>query len=63
MNYSYVPQKFTEKMPIYSNICPICRSNNSFPLINMIGSTRICNICKNIFKPKISGYKEVVVER
>lgn len=63
MNYSYVPQKVIEKWPIYSNICPMCGSNNSFPLMNMVGSPRFCNNCKNNFKPQISRYKEVVVER
>lgn len=65
MNYSYIPQKIIEKLPIYSNkqICPNCGSNNSFPLMNMIGSIRFCNKCKNTFKPQIFGYKEIVVEK
>lgn len=65
MNYFYIPQKIIEKRPIYSNnqICPNCGSNNSYPLMNMVGSSRFCNKCKNTFKPQISGYKEVVVEK
>lgn len=63
MNYSYVRQKFIEKRPIYVNICPICGSNDSFPIMNMVGSLRFSNKCKNNFKPQISGYKEVVVEK
>jgi hypothetical protein len=64
MNYSYVPNKIIKNLPIYSNnqICPNCGSNNSYPLMNMVGSPRFCNKCKKTFKPQISGYKEVVVE-
>ncbi len=65
MDYSYIPQKNCKKQPIYSSnqICPNCRSNDSFPLINMLGSSRFCNNCKNTFKPQISGYKDVIEEK
>jgi hypothetical protein len=65
MNYSYIPQKFIEKQIVYSKnqICPICASNNSFPLMNSVGSSRYCNNCKNTFDAQIVGYKEVVVEK
>jgi hypothetical protein len=65
MNYSYIPQKFVEVRPIYSNnqICPKCGSNNSYPVMNMVGSLRRCNKCNNTFKPQISGYKKVIVEK
>lgn len=63
MNYSYIPQKTIEKQPIYCNNCSICNSNNTYPLMNMIGSHRHCNNCKGTFKPQISGYKEVIVEK
>ncbi len=65
MNYSYIPQKFIQQLPIYSanQICPTCGSNNSYPLMNMIGSPRGCNKCHNTFKPKISNYEKVVVEK
>lgn len=65
MNYSYIPQKIMVKQPIYSNnqICPKCGSNVSFPLMNMIGSLRMCNKCNNKFTPQISEYKEVIVEK
>lgn len=65
MNYSYLPQKSIEKQPIYSTnqLCPMCGSNDTFPLLNMVGSPRNCNKCNNTFKPHISGYKEVVREK
>jgi hypothetical protein len=65
MNYYYIPQKFVMKQPVYSNnqICPICNSNNSYPIINMIGSPRHCNNCKNTFNAQISRYEEVIVEK
>jgi hypothetical protein len=65
MNYSYIPQKFVEVRPIYSNnqICPNCGSNNSYPLANMMSSPRRCNKCNDIFNPQISGYKKVIVEK
>lgn len=65
MNYSYISQKIKEKRPIYSNnqICPKCGSNNSFPIMNCIGSSRYCHKCKNTFNPQISGYEEVIVEK
>jgi|688.fasta_scaffold275161_2 hypothetical protein len=65
MNYSYIPQKFIENRPVYSNnqICPNCASNNSYPLMNMVGSLRYCNKCKNTFTPQISRYEKVVVEK
>ena len=65
MNYSYIPQKFIENRPIYSNkqICPNCGSNNSYALINIVASSRCCNKCKNIFNPQISRYETVVVEK
>ena len=57
LNYSFISQKIKEKQPIYSNnqICPKCGSNHSYPTMNMIGSPRYCNNCKNIFYPQISG--------
>lgn len=63
MNYSYIPQKFREKQPIYNNACLICGSNNTFPLMNMVGSCRYCNNCKNEFNPQIVGYNEVIIEK
>ena len=56
MNYSYIPQKIVEKQPMYSNnqICPKCGSNDTFPFLNMVGSLRNCNKCKNTFNPQIS---------
>ncbi len=65
MNYSYIPQKIIVKQPIYSNnqICPKCGSNDSFPILNMVGSPKMCNKCKSTFKPQISEYKEVIVEK
>jgi hypothetical protein len=65
MNYSYIPQKFIENRPIYykNQICPNCNSNNSYPLMNMVGSPRCCNKCNNIYKPLISRYEKVVVEK
>lgn len=65
MHYSYIPQKVIEKRPIYSNkqICPNCGSNNSYPLMNMVGSPRCCNYCKNTFKPQICSYETIVVEK
>jgi NAD-dependent SIR2 family protein deacetylase len=58
-----VPFKVVEKYPIYSHECLKCRSNNSFPLMNMIDSIRKCNNCQNTFQPKIVEYKEHVVEK
>jgi transposase-like protein len=65
MNYSYIPQKRIIKEVIYSDIqlCPNCNSNNSFPIMNMVGSPRYCNDCNYTFNPLISGYKEVIVEK
>lgn len=65
MNYSYIPQKIKKTQPIYSNnqIYPKCGSNNSHPKMNMVGSPRFCNKCKNTFNPQISGYKEVIIEK
>ena len=65
MNYSYIPQKTIETRPIYSTnqICPNCGLSNSFPLFNMVGSLRYCNKCKNTFKPQISRYEKVAVEK
>jgi hypothetical protein len=65
MNYSYIPQKIIEKQPIYSSnqICPKCGSSDTFPFLNMVGSPRNCNKCKNTFNPQISGYKEVIKEK
>jgi transposase len=65
MNYSFVPQKVTEKQPMYFNtqICPKCGSSASFPTMNMIGSPRFCNKCKITFNAQISGYNEVTVEK
>ena len=65
MNYSYIPQKIIKKQPIYSDnqICPKCKSNVTFPILNMIGSTRRCNKCGNTFIPQISGYKNVITEK
>ena len=63
MNYSYIPQKFIENRPIYNQICTNCGSNNSYPLMNMVGSSRYCNKCKNTFTPQISRYEKVVVEK
>jgi hypothetical protein len=65
MNYSNIPQKIIENRPIYYNnqICPNCGLSDSFPLMNMVGSSRYCNKCKNTFKPQIYGYKKVVVEK
>lgn len=65
INYSFIPTKVIEKQPVFNDIqvCPNCKSTNSYPLMNMPGSTRYCNQCKNTFKPPIIGYKEYVVER
>ncbi len=65
MNYSFIPQKVIKKEPVYSfdTPCSKCNSNNSFPVMNMPGSSRQCLTCNNIFKPKIIGYQEYVVEK
>ncbi len=65
MQYSFVPQKVMEKQPIYDKnpTCPICWSTDSFPTMNMYGSSRRCNRCQHIFPHKIVGYKNVIVEK
>lgn len=65
MNYSYIPQKYVEYQPVYSNNqpCPRCRSNATYPLMNMVGSSRICDKCKCTFEPQIIRYETVVVEK
>jgi len=73
MNYSYIPQKFIEYRPVYSNnyICPNCGSNSiplasiagSLKYMDMVGSARYCTKCKNKFNPPISRYEKVVVEK
>lgn len=65
MNYSYIPEIIKETLPIYSNnqTCPDCMSDDTFPLMNMIGSSRYCNKCKNTFNPQISRYTEVIVKK
>ena len=61
MNYSHynTTPRFIEKLPLYSNIqiCPTCGSNDSCPLMNMVGSVRYCNNkkCMNMFNPQLSG--------
>jgi hypothetical protein len=65
MNYSYIPQKIVQKLPIYSENpqCPKCESNKSYPFMNMHGSTRVCYICNNHFSNTIIGYKDQLVEK
>ena len=65
MNYSFVPKKIITKQPIYSNnqICPNCGSKDTFPHLNMVGSSRHCNKCNDTFNPQISGYKEMITEK
>ena len=66
MDWSPVPQKIIEKRPIYEQVvaCPKCSSTNTFPFLNMVGSTRICNNCKHRgFTPRIIGYNDVLVEK
>ena len=63
MNYATVPQKILIKTPIYENTCIYCKSSNTYPLMNMIGSNRKCNNCKNLFQPKISGYNSQMIEK
>ena len=46
-----------------NQICPKCGSNDTFPFLNMVGSLRNCNKCKNTFNPQISGYKDVIKEK
>jgi hypothetical protein len=64
MNYSFLPQKVVDKIPIISEenqTCPTCNAKNkSFPLFNMHGSIRYCTVCKETFDPQITGYKEVI---
>ena len=65
-SWAPIPQKVIEKQPIYEQIvaCPNCSSTNTFPIMNMIWSPRLCNICKHQgFKPRIIGYKDVLVEK
>ena len=65
-NWASVPQKVIEKQPIYevNPMCPMCSATNSFPIMNMIGSIRRCNVCKyNNIKPRIIGYNDVLVEK
>jgi len=63
LSFSYIPQKVIEKNPVYSNICTNCGSNNTFPLWNMVGATRHCNLCNNKFTPLILKYEERIVEK
>lgn len=65
MNYSFIPQKTIERLPILKHIqiCPNCGSTKSFPLWNCVDSPRQCKTCKNEFSPIFIGYKDVIVEK
>jgi len=65
MNYSFLPEKVTVTRPIYAmhHVCPRCASTKSVPLMNMEGSLRHCDTCKQTFKPRIVGYKKEIVEK
>jgi hypothetical protein len=65
MNYQYIPQKVTEKYPVYDacQVCSTCGSTNSYPMLNMVGSPRMCRDCGANFKPQIDHYKEKEVEQ
>lgn len=63
MNYSFIPQKVVEMIPNYSNNCPNCNSINTFPLMNMTSSQRVCGKCDFMFYPTIIGYRKNIVEK
>ena len=56
LGYSFLPKK--EPFPIYmeNQPCDKCGSTKSWPIYNMIGSSRQCSNCEHIFEPKIIGY-------
>jgi hypothetical protein len=49
------------KSPIYSDDCPKCKSSKTFPIMNVVGSPRMCTICNYYFNPTITGYNTVIV--
>lgn len=66
MNYSYIPQKVIERIPVYSNKtnCPHCGSDGTFySLTNTYGAPLTCNKCKTTFNRKIIGYNQQIVEK
>lgn len=65
MNCSFIPQKVTERRPIYADkqVCNVCKSTDNFPVMNMYGSPRRCNKCSNLFSAQIVGYRNIVVEK
>jgi uncharacterized CHY-type Zn-finger protein len=64
LQWAKLPTKKWVKTPIYDPhpICPVCQSTESFPIMNMVGSPRHCNQCKNQFDRKIIDYKDTLVE-
>lgn len=65
MYFSYIPQKCVEKQPIYDPYpkCIKCGSNESYPIMNMVGSSRKCMQCAYVYNHEIIGYREVIVEK
>lgn len=56
-------QKNKKKIVKYDYNCVNCGSNDTFPYMNSVDSTRLCEKCNISFKPKIISIKEYVEEK
>lgn len=65
MQYASVPEMVYVQEPVYAvdQPCPQCECRDTFPIMNMLSSTRQCGRCGHAFPPRVLGYRRVRVEK